>query len=186
MDNEKTEDPRGGKPYGLFMLPRNATVGWGARLIIQKNWEHERWERERERRLMLSHDYHSGFGYRKKKRKVKLPRMKREPKRYVIDFVWDRQAAYGYQEDKDKLLKRLNKGGKKRNAMAKAIREIERLFNDYTWKMMSSSPRFVYRDDEIEIVADPRGSGGYVYVCAYYVKDANLPPQPEQASGTAG
>lgn len=171
---DKQEDPRGGRSFGLCMLPRNATVGWGARFIIQKNWLHNDWERKVERREAVRYANQRGAGGLRGRPAVKrkLPKVGREPKRYVVDFVWDRQDMYGLPEEREAFKKVLNKGGKTRNAVAKAIKEVERLFDKPEWNMMSSSPRTLFRDERLVIVGDPRGSGGYVYVVAY-------PAQPE-------
>jgi hypothetical protein len=138
--------------FGLKnMIPEDATVAWGARWIIQENWQYKRW---------IEAEY---YGRKRKGRR---------PKQFVVDFVFDRQGFAGSDEEIEAFKKELNKGGKTRSAVVKAHKEAERLFNNFEWEFRCSSPRsagpkVLFRDDRLEIVGDPRSSGGYIYVIAY-------------------
>lgn len=143
--------------FGLkSMIPKDATVAWGARWIIQESWKYK--------------DY------------IRKGSKGRRPKRFLVDAVWDRQSFAGSDEEIQAFKKELNKGGKTRSAVVLAHRKAERLFNDYQWEFCcassrSAGPKVLFRDKRLEIVGDPRSSGGYIYVIAYPRS------QPEQATG---
>lgn len=141
--------------FGLKeQVPEDAKVAWGARLIIEESYAYK------------SYINNGCKG--------------RRPKQFVIDFVWNRQSFMGEDEDIQVFKKALNKGGKRKSAIVLAVKEIERLFNNYEWERRCGSPRaagpkVVFKDERLMIVADPKASGGYVYVCAFPNKSAEEP-----------
>lgn len=159
--------------FGLkHMIPEDANVAWGARWIVQRNWQHEEWKRKTE------------YKYRLKQAGRRHQHIKpgREPRRYAVDFVFDRQGFAGSDAEIEAFKKELNKGGKTRSAVVKAHKEAERLFNNFEWEFCcgdprSAGPKVLFRDECLEIVGNPRSSGGYIYVIAYQQS------QPVEATG---
>lgn len=125
--------------FGLWALkPEGATVCWGARAIVEESYKYGRWID------------HGGRGKR--------------PPRYNISLVWDRQSWEGDSPaERTVLSKALNA------VLPAALAEAAACLDNGAWESpMGEGVRVLYSDDKIEIIGDPRASGGYVYMLGYW------------------
>lgn len=140
-------DNKPGLTFGLNeAVPPEAKVAWGARLIIREN-----------------------HGY---KQYIRGGCRGRRPKQFSVEFVRNRQSFVGEHVTAAGFERALNKGGMRKSAIILAIKEIERMFNSFEWNLQcggpqSAGPKVVFEDERLRVIADPRDSGGYVYVCAF-------------------
>jgi len=88
----------------------------------------------------------------------------REPRMFNVSLLHDRQSWKNDDADKCAEMSRvLNKG-----PIKEALKVAESLFAN-TWNgLMDEGTHVLYSDDKIEILGDPRASGGYLYIVAYW------------------
>lgn len=85
----------------------------------------------------------------------------REPKMYNVSLLHDRQSWRG--DSRQELSQALNKG-----PLKDALRVAEGFFATAWHGLMGEGVRVLYRDEKVEILGDPCGSGGYLYIVAYW------------------
>jgi hypothetical protein len=88
----------------------------------------------------------------------------REPRMYNVSLLHDRQSWKPEgTASRQELSQALNKG-----PIKKALEVAASLFAN-TWNgLMDEGTHVLYSDDKVEILGDPRASGGYLYIVAYW------------------
>ena len=136
--------------FGLWSeCPEDTSVAWGARAIVEKN-----------------HSYDPYLEYTKDgKRRKRIPKnAEHRMYRQRVSLLHDRQDWKGEPEERTKLSEELNAG-----ILKQALLEATRLFHHFELDTKSDEVVTLVERDGIKILANPRGSCGYLYMIAFRV-----------------
>lgn len=81
----------------------------------------------------------------------------------AVDMVYDRQGAVGDQEERAALVAKLNGG-----ILERAFRRADNMLTSGELRPTERQEVVLAHEDGVKVLANPNGSHGYLYVCAFF------------------